>query len=268
MINTIFFGQSGRIGKLIINSNLLNGNLFFAKRDGQFISENRLIDQNELIKISENNQVQFVDLSIDYSSSENMIAHENLKNLFFKKLIDKSPLISYIGISSGAAQFPLYEIQDSFYREYARFKNENLVYLESLNIPIFYPQIFTLIGQCSFGKKDIGWVNVIEQARRNFVVNISDPLELRTWVSEKTLIKYLANFFIHPDKKIVSTIKDGEFCLADLVNIVENFYKIKCQIKIDKKEKWLPYAYVDQCKTSLLGNEKLEEVIKEILYLN
>lgn len=267
MINTIYYGASGRIGGLLEESQI-KGRIFFAKRGGWFQENGLLIEQEQLLRDIYGHAVRLLDFSIDYSSSSNMLLHEQQKKDFFEKLLEVAQVQCFVGMSSGAAQFPLHIIENEFYKKYSQFKSEHSKFLDSLNIPVFYPQIFTLIGKRSFSYKTTGWVNVIEQAKNGGIVEISDPYELRSWVSEATLQRYILNFLNNPSENFFSAIVDGNFCLYELVAIVNRLTGNQSEIRINKKNKWLPVAYINQCSSILSGDLVLENVISEVLNLD
>jgi hypothetical protein len=267
MINTIYYGASGRIGGLL-EENQIKGRVFFAKRGGWFQENGLLIQQEQLLRDIYGHGVRLIDFSIDYSNSSNMLLHEQQKKDFFEILLEVTKVQCFVGISSGAAQFPLHIIKNEFYKKYSQFKSEHSKFLDSLNIPVFYPQLFTLIGKRSFSYKTTGWVNVIEQAKNGGIVEISDPYELRSWVSEVTLQRYILNFLNNPSGKFFSAIVDGNFCLYELVEIINRLSGNQSQIRINKKSKWLPIAYINQLAPVLSGNLAFEKVISDILKSN
>jgi hypothetical protein len=264
-MNTIFYGSSGRVGGLINLSNL-DGKIFYAKRDGQFQINNLFIDKDSLIRELTGQRIKFIDLSIDYSGLENMVEHENQKKILFEELLNVSLFDSYIGMSSGAAQFLPSIIEGEFFKKYSILKKSQECFLNSLDIPVFFPQLFTLIGKRSFEFKTTGWVNIVEQAKVSRTIEISDPYELRSWVSEATLTGYLDKFLKSPGGKLMGAVVDGNFCLAQLVDIVDSFYFHQSKIVIKKGlKKWLPVAYINQFSGAHYGSNSLENVLSEIL---
>ena len=263
MIN-IFFGSSGRLGSLLLDSNLINGSLYLYKKTEWSINHTTKINEKELFEVARGREFRFIDLSIDYSSIENLLKHEMQKRELLMSLSESAILQSYIGISSGAAQFPLHIIKNEYYRKYAENKKSNVDFLKLLKIPVFYPQLFTLIGLKTFSIKSLGWVSVSEQARKGGTLIISDPYENRTWASESTVLFYMSEFLRLKTKSYYSGILDNEFCLKDIVDITCRYHDVKCEIRQEKKEKWLPVAYTNQFSTDIKGNEKLEDLLIKI----
>jgi hypothetical protein len=265
MKNIIFFGASGRIGSLLMGSDELSGLIYYAKRENKFQIGSDVIDEDDLLARVHNQPVQFIDFSVDYKSADCFKSHEAFKKKLLIKLLRGSSLEFYMGMSSGAAQFPIDIIEDDFYKLYATSKTEHKKFLSEIERPIFFPQLFTLIGKESFRFKTTGWVDVVEKIVSKSDLVISDPYELRSWVSERTLQESMVEFLRNPKSNFFGSILDGNFSLSELVDIVSHLYGFKTQYRISKRAKWLPIAYVNQYRTEHNGSRLLDQVIADLL---
>jgi hypothetical protein len=246
-MNFLFFGSTGRIGKLVLEV-LRDGNneVFFASRHGISAPNGDFRKYADWRPSHVDHPMIVVDASVDLSSEGALRLHEQIKASVIEALLSQDAVTSYIGFSSGAAQFSEKLIQDSKYREYARLKRKMEDFLKGLEIPVFYPELFTLIGPISYQTKSTGWVNVLDKCLNDLKVTIAEPFELRSWVAEDTLFQYLRAFISAPDGQHFGALIDGCFCLQDIVDLVSSAKNKQIVVEGKESEKWLATAYINQ----------------------
>lgn len=268
-MNNIIFGSTGRIGSLILSNQLLKGRCYISLRDNFFFESGRTLSLDNLINEIKNEEIRFIDMSVDYTDVDLMKKHELEKRTFFEALLEKCNINCYVGMSSGAAQFSTDLISNDFYLEYSKLKCEQAAYLSKFDFPFFFPQLFTLIGKHSYSCKTLGWVSILEKLINNKEIELFDPHEMRTWVSEFTLVSFMRDFINAPKGRHTSAIMDGNFSLYSLVNCASQILNKNVAVKItsEKSKKWLKVPYVNQIETDMRGCLSLENVIAPILEL-
>jgi hypothetical protein len=186
-----------------------------------------------------------------------MQKHEQDKTNMLKLLKKSGQLQAYIGASSGAAQFSDEFILDPFKLKYAQLKRERKEFIRLLEVPYFFPDIFTLIGKKSYQYKNIGWVDVMDSCLNSNEVYIGNPNEPRSWVSEDNLIEAIRIFIDRPETSVEGGIVDGVFCLRNIVDIFEGAFNKKIVIRSKAVARWLSTSYLDQSGTQPPLNHEL-----------
>ena len=266
----LIFGASGRVGRVVLSGMNEEDVLLRVKRNLCF-SASAFKGEMNLDSIFEeypNSMISVLDFSVDYTGIDEMKAHELSKREIITRLKRAEKLSSYVGISSGAVQFNDDLIQDLFYKEYAVSKKQQLLFLQSLNVPFFFPQVFTLIGPISFMNKKIGWVDVLESALVSEVVEIGDPFEKRSWVSESALKEAIFNFLKSPNGGTALPIVEGDFCLYDIAQYAkERINSLNFKIVKKPTRKWLnvPYVNGEQHIYAPIIKRDLESVLSECI---
>jgi len=253
----LFYGATGRMGSLLHHWLPRDSKIIYGDRIGIYLDPAKKDYQGFEKILKTKSPIIFVDLSLDYSSVDAMINHELIKTMNIGALKKSGQLFAYVGASSGASQFPDSAILSQFYMHYANLKRQRKLFLKSLEIPFFYPDIFTLIGQSSYGQKTVGWVDVMDTCISSDEVCIGYPLELRSWVSESKLLHEMTQFISHPIHQIEGGITEGVFCLQDIVEIVQQCLNKKVSVKSKSCSRWLSVAYLNQSREVVSQRKKM-----------
>ena len=242
----IFYGFTGKIGTLLASVLPVENECIYVGRNEVLLNPKLSHEVSIKSILDEENNIFFIDLSIDYQAIEAMEKHEQDKTNMLDKLKKSGQLKAYVGISSGAAQFSDELILDPFKLKYAQLKRKRKNHIQGLGVPYFFPEIFTLIGKKSYQYKKIGWVQVMDECLTLNEVCISDPNEPRSWVSEDRLIVTMKNFINKPESYVEGGLVDGVFCLQNIVDILQDVLNKKIHVKPKAVSKWLTTSYLDQ----------------------
>jgi nucleoside-diphosphate-sugar epimerase len=255
MTTYLLMGASGRLGRICRNIFLDSGQLFSTvNRDGDIEYEGKLVGNLFQLEFNIPGAVFIIDASIDYSSVDNLNAYEEVKRAFIFKIKEEARLEAVVAFSSGAIEFSDEFITDVFYQNYKNQKIKLEHFLNELERPFLCLRIYTLIGPESYKNKTTGWVSVLDKALKSDRVEISDPAELRSWVSEETVAKHICKFISMPIGKNILTPISGAFTLSEVVAVAATIKKENIKIFENKKNKWLSVPYVSN------RNEWIDEV--------
>jgi hypothetical protein len=262
---TTFFlmGASGRLGRICRNILLSSGQSFSTiNRDGDIEYGGKLVGNIFQLEFNIPGTIFIIDASIDYSSADNLNAYEDVKREFIFKIKQEERLEAVVAFSSGAIEFSDVLITDAFYQNYKNQKIRLEYFLNELERPFLCLRIYTLIGPESYKNKTTGWVSVLDKALKSNLVEISDPEEPRSWVSEETVAKHICKFISMPIGKNILTPISGAFTLSEVVAVAANIKKENIKIFENKKNKWLSVPYVSN------RNEWIDEVVFPDYLLN
>jgi hypothetical protein len=259
----IIYGATGKIGTLATPALLAEFECIYVGRTGLLINQKNSNIVDLLSLVDENLEFGIVDLSVDYTCVKSMQAHENSKTDLIDMINNTGKLKAYVGISSGAAQFSDAVFKDDFKLKYAHEKRKRKNIIKQIGVPYFYPDIFTLIGPTSSKYKNIGWVDVMNNCLYKNEVAIGKPYELRSWVSELSLIEAMKDFIRMPNHSVEGGLVDGVFCLQDIVDIIEEFLEKKIIVTTKYVNNWLSVAYVNQTKMTI--NSTLHSSLKDTI---
>lgn len=240
----LVFGASGRLGGLCADLLTARGFSFGnLQRNGDLLfAGKRLGDLRE--GMDDRGRYWVVDASIDYSSLQNMAAHEDAKLAFLQQLNSRGDLAGLLAFSSGVTEFDDVLINTEWHRRYRQLKIRLERFVSQVSCPAYCPRLFVVIGPRSFEVSTTGWVDVIRQVCAGNLVGISAPKEARSWVAESYLRTELTRFLTSPLAVRPSTPVNGTFCLGDIARVVAA--KLHRTIEIEPRDvsSWLSVPYV------------------------
>ena len=245
MIVYILLGASGRLGgvcRQVLQSSELD--IATVDRSGDVCLNSEIIGNIYRQELDSSYKYFIFDAAIDYSSIKKLNEYEEVKRAYIETLSSKNLLLGIIAFSSGAVDFSDELIANVFYKNYKNQKIKLENFLLGLPTPSLCLRIYTLIGPESFKRKSTGWVSVFEQALESSAVEISDPSELRSWVSEDIVRKYISQFIGRPSGCNIITPISGVFNLTRVVEIASNIKNADILIRKTVSQKWLNVPYV------------------------
>jgi hypothetical protein len=261
----ILLGANGRLGR-ICRKLLINAGQSFATvdRTGNINYGSRIIGNIYRKEFHASYKYFVIDASIDYTSIEKLNEFEQIKKIFFSTLNVNNLLLGIVAFSSGVVDFADDLISDPFYQNYKNQKIKLEEFLSELASPFLCLRIYTLIGSESYKTKGTGWVSVLEAALEANQVEISDPLEPRSWVSEESVADHISKFISRPFGKIIMTPISGAFTLFEVVNIASGIKNQSVAITKGGKGKWLTVPYVCDDK-SFFKELNLDNYLKNLV---
>lgn len=236
----LIFGATGRLGRMMLQS------LEKLHIPSLTITRGILADYltTRVLPALPRRPILIIDASIDYTSIAHLRRHEAEKHDLMEAIAQQYEIKLIASFSSGATDFDDALINNIFYKEYKQVKQENLVFFQSLNVRVFYPKIYTLIGPFSLAIRSTGWVNVFEQARTLEEVIIAHPNEPRSWVAESVIQKLFFDFTTGHQTEYLAAAVCGTFQLADIVSFFEQCRGRSLKIKRGQATPWLKVPYV------------------------
>lgn len=266
----LLFGASGRLG-LLVESRLISRGYEVIKVQRGWSDHQILEALNKGDNFKDpKKKIGFCDCSIDYTSTELFYEHERTKSKVMEHLHAAGMLGFYLGFSSGIVEFDDCLIFDAFKLAYKEQKLSRLTTLKNFGIPFFFPKIFTVIGPISYRAKSTAWVAILDKCIGGSVVDIADPLELRSWVSEEKILSSVDIFLENPNFMVEGALISGTFSLGEIVILCGNIFSKKISIRQASNKNWLGCAYINQfCDYELVDvsfkDISLERLIKKII---
>lgn len=263
--NIILMGPTGRLGRVCKRALYPFGTLTVDVIRGGII---RFNDQStyslEDAGCLEGNWV-VIDASVDYSSLEAFLSWESRKRKFVQQLYNDGKLEAYVAFSSGIVEFDPGFIDDEFKKEYRAAKVTLEKFATSLNVPIYCPRIFTLIGPETWAYGKIAWVQVAKQVIEQGFAMVAYPDEIKSWVAESTIEAQIRDFVSgkHTKKSEILTPLDGTFTLRDIVNIVSFQFGMSSRLELIVMKSWLDVDYKSTMPHTM-DLQKLTEVLMEV----
>jgi|GEM_PF-2456146 len=237
----ILFGSTGRLGRILAQT------LFELEIESRVITRQVLktfIHSGHFDNIPLSTRLLIADASVDYASIESLRQHEQDKQRLIRYLAINYPLMGVASFSSGVMDFDNSLITNPFYIAYKETKLANLAFFKSLDIPLFYPKIYTLIGPESYRVKSTGWVDVFEQASRLYHIEIGTPEDPRSWVSEETIRVIFERFLRGVISSYIDAPVNGVFRLSDIVEFFSQFRRLTLEIVPKVIRPWLLTHYI------------------------
>lgn len=202
-----------------------------------------------------------IDASIDHSSLERMIAHEDAKLAFMEALEARGGLSGLVAFSSGVVEFDDANITTDWHLRYKHLKLRFEAFAQNLSCPAYCPRLFVVIGPRSFRAVTTGWVSIVRQACVGGRVAIAAPAEPRSWVAETYLREVLARFFEAPEEYRPSTPLNGTFCLGDIARSVAGQLKRSIVIESCDAPGWLSVPYVSHVQPAISPGYALDKIL-------
>ncbi len=202
-----------------------------------------------------------IDASIDHSSLDRMIAHEDAKLAFLEGLEARGELGALVAFSSGVVEFDNSQIKTDWHLRYKHLKLRLESFVQSLSCPAWCPRLFVVIGPRAFRAATTGWVSIVRQACVGGRVEIAAPTEPRSWVAETYLREVLARFFDAPQEYRPSTPLNGTFRLGDIARSVARQLNRSIVIESCHAPAWLSVPYVSQAQPATGAGYDLEQVL-------
>jgi hypothetical protein len=266
-------GRSGRLATICraaLESAKFDIALFFMSSDGGVHSDKDGLvwhSVRDFIRDHSQEKIAFIDASVDHSSLNALVLHEQLKRAVVRQLRDHGALWRAVGFSSGITCVNVDRISRSAHQmlEYRQQKLEQEMLFRSLDCPVFIPNLFTLIGRVTFERKSSAWVDVLlARLRRDESFVIHEPYSRRAWVGEVTVRENLSTFLSSesPDN-YVGPMVSGQFSLFD---IASQYYIDAPPLKyvLGRKSGWLDGDYV--CPSDqILSSESVFQEITQIV---
>jgi hypothetical protein len=202
-----------------------------------------------------------IDASIDHSSLDRMVAHEDAKLKFLEALEARGDLGGLVAFSSGVVEFENAQIKTDWHLGYKHLKLRLEAFAQSLSCPAYCPRLFVVIGPRSFRAATTGWVSIVRQACVGGRVEIAAPTEPRSWVAEIYLREVLARFFEAPQEYRPSTPLNGTFCLGDIARSVAGQLKRSIVIESCDAPSWLSVPYVSHVQPATSRGCVLDQIL-------
>ncbi len=258
----LFFGLNGRLG-VVCRSALLsafpNITIVSFNRNNEFCVHNSTIKKftkiDQFMRICAEKECLIFDCSIDHSSTLAMYKHESIKRALIIDLVNKNVVKKYIGFSSGITFFSDDDISLKYQHmtHYREVKLSQEKFVISLNVPVFLPNIFTLIGKETFIRKASAWASIfMDRINGKSDCVINDPFQMRSWVSEDSVCKALVRFLsVESSPSVFGALTDGLFSLDKITSLpINNLPALS--YKQGRADNWLVKDY---CHTEGVLND-------------
>jgi hypothetical protein len=222
------FGKSGRLARVCESAARLiyPESLFFNATRGRTFQGDRSGSEwptvEALLRSQPNQQVLVLDASVDHSSTEAMIAHEDFKRKTLTALNRAAVLDRVVGFSSGITLVDATRIRATATHmlEYRRQKLAQEELFVSLPCAWYLPQLFTLVGPITYANQSAAWAQILK-ARLDRVSDavLNEPHVRKAWTSELHVLRTLLDFLsaVRPANR-TGPLVSGEFTLAQIAS--------------------------------------------------
>lgn len=225
------FGGHGRLATISQNALAIacpEAKVYTSVRSGGFVgaTASRQGEQfatwRDCLRASPDEEVIAVDCSVDHSSIENLILHEQFKRGVLDELAHTGLLRKAVGFSSGIALMSEGRLDASspHMLEYRRQKLLQQTAFAGLGCCVYLPNLFTLIGTITYARQAAAWAQILKaRVERSTDVVINEPHARKAWASEFSVFSSLLEFLLadSPPPK-TGAMSDGEFTLAEIAN--------------------------------------------------
>lgn len=223
------FGVAGRLATICKRALAMvypNGIFYHYSRGIGFVAESAgeigayFNTLEECIGPWRDQKVVVIDSSVDHSTTENLIVHEDYKREVIRRLDQAGLLKKVVGFSSGISMLGIDRIDSSATHmlEYRAQKLHQQSVFANLSCPIYLPNLFTLVGSVTYARQNAAWAQILKaRIERSRTVELHEPWSRRAWVSESSVFKSVLAFLTDDAPICVrGALVDGVFTLAEI----------------------------------------------------
>ena len=218
------FGRLAQICEMAIKLAVPWATVYTANRVGEFVRDDVFSVQplchtvESLLKAHSAERFVILDSSVDHSSTANLVKHEAFKRDAITTINNHNLLAMAIGFSSGITLVDASRISDAA-PHMLEYRNQKLVQealFNSLECPVFLPNIFTLVGPISYATQSAAWAQILKaRLLRSPCVALNEPYAKKAWTSEFRVFKTVLDFLTEETpRSIRGALVNGVFTLS------------------------------------------------------